>query len=379
MPGRNSPTLMSRLNIVHTESSCGWGGQELRILSEAQGLLERGHRVRIACAGNSQIFDEARRQHIPVDALPMTRRGPHSVARLRRWLNDTRPDVINTHSSTDSWLVALAQLAGPRTPVVRTRHISAPLTKNPLTRWLYRSATNCVVTTGELIRAQLTRELGLPPERVVSIPTGIDLERFSRAHAKPREATRALLGLDRAARVAGIVATLRSWKGHDDLLEAVRFLTGEMPDFVLLIVGDGPRREHIENLIRRRGLDACVKMLGARTDVPDLLNAMDVFVLTSYANEGVPQAIMQAMALGLPVVATRVGAIDEVVEDGVTGSLVPARDQPALTEALATMLRDARAREHMGAVGRARAEQKCRLAQMLDRMEEVFYQVTKAN
>ncbi len=341
-------------------------------------MLTRGHRVRIACQASSQIYAEALKLGIPADALPMARRSLSNIANLRRWLRDTRPDVINTHSSTDSWLVALAQLVGPRVPVVRTRHISAPLKKNLLTTWLYRSATDYVVATGESVREQLTSELELRTDRVVSIPTGIDLDRFSRAHAKPSAAVRSLLGIDTGARVVGVVATLRSWKGHDDLLEAFHVLSREMPDLLLLIVGDGPRRAHIENIVRQRDLQLRVRLLGARTDVPDLLAAMDVFVLPSYANEGVPQAIMQAMAMALPVVATRVGAIAELVEDGITGMLVAARAPQALAGALRRLLYHEPLRESMGVAGRARAEQKCRVGYMLDRMEEVFQRVVNS-
>jgi glycosyltransferase involved in cell wall biosynthesis len=141
---------------------------------------------------------------------------------------------------------------------------------------------------------------------------------------------------------------------------------------VLLIVGDGPYRDQIEPRVTALSLADRVHLLGDRPDVPDLLNAMDVFALPSYANEGVPQAILQAMAMELPVVSTQVGAIDEAVSEGITGYLANPRDSAALANRLAQLLEDAALRASMGAAARSQVERRNSLAEMLDRMERVF-------
>src|SRR5262249_43254968 len=196
--------------------------------------------------------------------------------------------------------------------LVRTRHVSAPIPGHVLNRWLYCRATAHVVTTGERLREQVMHETGLDAARVSSVPTGIDLGRYVPGD---RAAARARLGLPAEAFIVGIVATLRSWKGHRYLVEAA----AGIPDATLVVVGDGPGAENLRAQVKSLGIESRVRMPGNQDDVVPWLQALDVFALPSYANEGVPQAIMQAMACGLPVVSTRVGSIDELVRDVDTG------------------------------------------------------------
>ncbi|MFP5350625.1 MAG: glycosyltransferase family 4 protein, partial [Gammaproteobacteria bacterium] len=237
------------LYIVHTESSLGWGGQEIRVLTEAEAFLKRGHRVEIWAAPGSNILEDAIRRGVPSRALPIARRGVRALRAVRRALAQTRPDVVNTHSSTDTWLVAAARLLLHRPPpMVRTRHISAPVSQDFATRWLYAHATCHVVTTGERLREQLVRDLRLRPGRVTSVPTGVDSMRFQPGG---KADARRVLGLNVDDRLVGIVATLRSWKGHRFLVEAFARLAAEMSDLRLLIVGDGPMHASIVEQIMR--------------------------------------------------------------------------------------------------------------------------------
>lgn len=357
-----------KLHIVHTESSLGWGGQEIRILNEAAGMLRRGHAVTLVCPAHAHLYAEAQRRGIPTVALPIGRKNPRGVWALRSWLRRHRPDVINSHSSTDSWLAALAcRLLHRPPPLVRTRHISAPIPDNAATRWLYQKATWHIVTTGEKLRHQLIINNGYAAEHITSVPTGIDTEHFTPGD---RVAARVQLGLPQDAPVVGIVATLRSWKGHQYLLEAFSRLA--LPDARLLIVGDGPRRTAIEQEIARLGLGERVILPGNQTDVLPWLQAMDVFVLPSYANEGVPQAILQAMLCALPVITTHVGSIAEAIQHEQTGLIVPPRNPEALAAAIERLLCDAVLRDQLGFAARALALKRFGLEAMLERMEAIF-------
>ena len=362
------------MRIVHTEASCGWGGQEIRILTEARGLMARGHEVRLLCPAEARIFAEAQRRGVPVDALPIGRKNLRGARTLRRWLAAQAVDVLNTHSSTDSWLAALAcaTLSGAP-PIVRTRHISAPIPANAATRWLYTRAARHIVTTGEKLRQQLIRDNGFPAQRITSVPTGIDTARFVPGD---RAAARRALGLDEAARYVGIVATLRSWKGHHHLIEAFAALAA--PDWRLLIVGDGPRRDYLAQRIEDLRLGGRVRMVGQQENVETWLQALDIFCLPSYANEGVPQALLQAMLAGLPVLTTPVGSITEAVRDGVTGLVVPAERPAELAAALRRLIDDAPLAARLGAAARAEAIGRFGLDAMLDAMENVFAQAAAA-
>lgn len=360
------------MKIVHSEASCGWGGQEIRILEESRGMMARGHEVIVVCPPESRIFVEAPKRGVPVVALPIGRKRLKGAMAFRAWLKTQVVDVINTHSSTDSWLAAIAckTLSNPPA-IVRTRHISAPITQNATTRWLYTKATRHIVTTGEMIRQQLIRDNGYPAEVITSVPTGIDTQRFSPGG---KAAVRQKLGLASEGNYLGIVATLRSWKGHLFLLDA--FAQLDAPQWKLLIVGEGPMHEPIQARINELGLSERVQLVGQQDHPEDWMRALDIFCLPSYANEGVPQAILQAMLTGLPIVTTPVGAITEAVEHDHSALVVPAKDASALCAAINCLIGDPALGKRLGSAARESAMQCFSKDSMLDKMTGVFNLVT---
>ncbi len=331
-------------------------------------MMRRGHAVTLLCPPQAKIYAEAMLRGVPVVAFPIARKNIRGIYAMYRWLKTNPADVINTHSSTDSWLVAFARLFVKNPPpMIRTRHISAAVPDNVATRWLYGKATRHIVTTGEALRAQLIRDNGYSPHQVTSIPTGIDTHHFV-----PGDKMRArdLVGLPRDKTTIGIVATLRSWKGHRYLIKAI----AQLPDknIQLLIVGDGPQHEALQRLIAELNLEDRVIMAGNQRDVLPWLRAMDIFVLPSYANEGVPQALVQAMLCGLPVVTTAVGGIPEAVSHEHTGLLVEPRDTHQLAQAIQRLLADGGLRATLGAAAERHAREQFALSTMLDRMEILF-------
>ncbi len=350
------------MKIVHTESSLGWGGQEIRVLSESRGMIRRGHEVKLLCPPEARIYAEAANWQVPVVAAPIARKRPLGVKALYAWLKANRCNLVVTHSSTDAWLAALALLAlGRPVPMLRVRHISAPVPRNAPTRWLYTRATARIVTTGEALKKQLVERNGFPAQRIDSVPTGIDTARFRPGE---RAAARAALGLPQDRKIVGIVATLRSWKGH-------RFLIEALPQGALLVVvGDGPMRPVLEKLAGPE-----VRFVGNKSDVVPWLQSFDVFALPSYANEGVPQSLVQAMLVGLPCVTTSVGAIPELARHEDTALVVPAEDPAALRAALERLLGDQALRERLGASARRHAAENFSQERMLERMEEIYRQV----
>lgn len=356
------------MRILHTESSCGWGGQELRILAEAEGMARRGHDLLIGAPPGSRIVAEAQKRRLAVRALPIARKGVSGWRALRDLFKVETVDIINTHSSTDSWLVALARIGVSNfTPVVRTRHISAPIPDNFLTRWLYNHGSDRIVTTGEALRQQVIEQTGVDPGRITSVPTGVDLQRF---RPGDRAASRVHLGLAREDFLVGIVATLRSWKGHRYLLEALALIPDESTKVV--IVGAGPQEDNIRRQIEQQGLASRVIVSGHQDDVVPWLHSFDVFALPSYANEGVPQAIMQAMACGLAVITTGIGAIGEAARDGVTALMVKPGDAAAVATAIVRLRDDPALRTRLSEAACLQAQARFSSETMLDRMENMF-------
>jgi len=362
------------LAIVHTESSLGWGGQEIRILAESQGLARRGHRLTVLCAPQSRILAEAPRWEVPAFALPIGSKRPAGLRALIDWLRGNACDVLSSHSSTDSWLAAFATRFGRRVPIVRTRHISAPVPRNPFSRWLYERGAERIVTTGEALRRELVERNGFTAQRIESVPTGIDAGRF---RPGDRVGQRSALGLPAEATLLGIVATLRSWKGHEYLLKAMPSLPKNLH---LVIVGDGPMRDVLQGIIEQLDLRVRVRvrMAGDQRDVLPWLQAFDLFALPSYANEGVPQALVQAMLCGLPCVTTPVGSIGELARDEVTALIVPPRDAEALAAAISRLAADPALGSELGLAARRHCVENYSYERMLDRMEAIYHDVAMA-
>jgi glycosyltransferase involved in cell wall biosynthesis len=342
-------------------------------------MRRRGHDVRVASTREAAIFREAERFDVPVVALPVGRKSPLGVVALRRALSAERIDVVNSHSSTDSWLAALACRAlwlGKRRPpaLVRTRHLSVPVPNDAATRWLYTRATAEIVTTGEAIRQHLIRTNGVSPARVTSVPTGIDLDRFV---AGDKEAARNALGLPQGVPLIGIVATLRSWKGHRYLVEAMTLLSHR--EAMLAVVGAGPQGDAIRAQVHDLRLADRVRLAGNQEDVVPWLQALDLFALPSYANEGVPQALVQAMAVGVPCVTTDAGAIGEIAIHDATALVVAKQNAVALAAGIDRLLGDAALAERLVWSARDRVHARFGIRKMLDQMEAIFRRAADAN
>lgn len=364
-------------SILHTESSLGWGGQEIRILEEAKGLRGRGHRIIILCQPESKLSAKAKEVGLEVIAFSMRKISyPVALLRLLRVIEDYNVDILNTHSSRDSWLASIAGRLSKRKPVIlRTRHLSTPISKSPLSRFLYERLPHRVITTGEAIRKQIITDTGLNGNRIISIPTGVDLDLFD--SKKVNGTLRKELKIPEEVPVIGMVAVIRSWKGHEDFVDAAERILKLFPEARFLIVGDGPRKGIVRKYIEGKGLEDFIIMTGHREDIPQVMASLDIFVLSSYANEGLPQAVAQAMAMEKAVVASNIGSIPEIVIDGETGYLIPPRDPSLFAERIISLLKDNRLREEMGKAGRRLVASRFSLETMLDRIEELYEEVIK--
>ncbi len=229
---------------------------------------------------------------------------------------------------------------------------------------LLSSLTDCFVAISERHRQYLIREAHLPASKVVVIENGVDIERFS-----PGVRTS---GSEPAGPVrVGLVAALRPEKNVAMLLRVAKRLreTGVPAQFV--IVGDGPERTRLHRLAKEAALEECVQFLGFRADVAELYRTLDIVVLTSRF-EVLPCSLMEAMASGLPVVATNVGAVADLVEDGKTGFLTPPNDVDAFSSRLAQLIQDESLRQRMGRQARKRIESRFTVERMTKRFERLF-------
>jgi glycosyltransferase involved in cell wall biosynthesis len=339
------------ITVLHTESSPGLGGQEIRTLTEARWTIERGARVILACRAGGLLYERARAAGLEAVALSMNAPwDARSALGLLRLIRRERVSLVHTHSSVDAWLGGVAARAA-RVPVVRTRHVSIPIRGgfNPVYTWL----ADRVITSGEAIR-RMVLGAGAAPDRVVALPAGVDLDAFPFRRRAPDVAETLAV----SPPVIGSVAMFRGSKGHAHLLEAFGGLRARYPRATLLLVGDGIRRAWVEGLARDAGLGEAVVFTGFRPDVAALLGVMDCFVLASTRTEGVPQSLLQAFAAGVPVVASDVGGVPEVVIDGATGLLVKAESAAELQRGIEAVLSDRAGAERRALAARTLVEQR---------------------
>jgi glycosyltransferase involved in cell wall biosynthesis len=304
--------------------------------------------------------------------------GAAGIKRLAGQIRAWTPDVAHVNEPAPACLAA-ARRAGCRV-LVLTHHTPAlPVHWNTRARLLWRWASRPPVhfiALSEANRDLLATRHGFPRERVSVIPHGLPLERF--ASAPSREDARRRLGLPPDARVVVQVARLAPQKRHDLLIQAVRLLPAALRrDLHVLVVGDGPSRASVEASVAAAGLAGVVRVTAFVEDVRPYLAAADVFALPSDF-EGLPFALLEAMAMGLPAVATAVEGSRELVCDGVTGRLAPRGDAPAFAAALADVLEDPARGRRMGDAARAAFRKEHRSELMVDRTQACYERLLEA-
>jgi len=321
---------------------------------------------------NHDLYHRALEKGVNAELISCQGRADRRAVReIQRLVRARGIDLMHTHGYKADIYGYLAARSED-TPLVATCHNwlaggAALAAYNFLDRMaLKRFDAVCAVSPAI---AQELVSLGLHRERVTVIPNGIDVTAFDATPIARHEPAQG-----EARQVVGIVARLDLQKGFDYLLRAVASLRGSFPALRLLIVGEGPDREAIEQMVRRYDLGEVVTMAGQQTDMPAAYASMDIFVLPSL-NEGLPMTLLEAMAAGKPIIATRVGAIATVIADQETGLLIAPADGAGLTHALRQLLADSGLRRRLGRNGRAKVAQNFTAGAMVQKYRDVYKQV----
>jgi glycosyltransferase involved in cell wall biosynthesis len=352
--------LHRHFHIVHLVSSLQVGGMEQFVLRIAEEQRQQGHTVTVLALHDGPL--RAKEIGVPVIVLRDARRigrGFQAALTMRR----LHPHIAHAHNRSSLKYALLGKwLAGAR--VVMTRHGQDPRYSPTRREW---RQTDAVVAVSEAAAKVLRSDSPAYSDKVRVILNGVAFQPPQRR----REEVRAELGLSEEP-VGIIVARIDHQKGHDCLLEAAARLAKSGLCVTLLIVGDGTARPEMESLAGKLGLrPEQIRFLGFRSDIPDLLAASDFFVLPSL-NEGLPLSVLEAMAQGLPVVATPVGGIPEIILSNQHGLLVPVNDPSALAAALRTLVCDADLRHRLGGCGQERVREHFSFQKMAREYEALY-------
>ena len=368
-----------RLRVVHVVLSLDVGGLERNVINQVREGQALGQEVSVVCVTQpgtlasqveslgGRLFCLDKRPGITLD----------TISRIRNLFRAMKPDIVHTHQIGTLFYAgpAVASLGRVRTRVVHTEHGREPYNRSARRRWLGRLAGLFVERFFCLthdMAAEIIHHRIVPRSKVRVIDNGIDIDRF-RERGDPA-ALRRSLGIPADSPVIGSVGRLVDVKRHDVLIRAFADLRRAVPDAYLVVVGGGPLENELLALAHRLDVDTCVHLVGHQPEAWKFLYIMNCFALTS-RSEGMPQAVLEAAIAGLPIVATRVGGLPELIDDGHTGILIEPNDPEVLTRALLTVLRDPEAAREMGLAALQRVESRFHVRRMAQVYHRHFLEI----
>lgn len=342
-----------KLKVLLLESSPNWGGQEDRLLREATWLQQRGHQVMLACNDDAAIIGRAGAAGIETRVIPFrTNIDLAGLGTLAELVRREKPDLLHAHSSKDAWFCFWFHRAG--VPVVRSRHTTLPSDMPRGRRFIYRHGCRRLIASAGFIAETMRTSLGIADDRIDVIGECVDTQEFSPGDGSE---FRREFRIPATAPLFGIIAMLRGEKGHDTFVRAARLVLETRPDARFVIVGSPASRDKVEQKIRqfietelKSVEDPPVIMTGFRRDIPRIMRALDCLVVPSI-KEAQTLVIPQAFATGKPVIASRVGGIPELVEDGVNGLLLTPKDHRGLAERMLRLINEPELAARLGRAG----------------------------
>jgi rhamnosyl/mannosyltransferase len=388
-PGAAARALARKVKVLRVIARLNVGGPAIHVINLTAGLDARRFASTLVSGtenpGEGSMLDLALQRGVRPVVIPeivgqatFNLRDLAALAKLHRLIRRVRPDVVHTHAAKPGVLGRVAARLAGVPVVVHTFH--GHILRGyygPATTWLLRRMerllarlTDRIVAVSEEVKQDLVRCGVAPPEKIDVIPLGLDLGPFL-AGDTHRGAFRRELGLDGAAPLVGIVGRVFPIKNHRLFLRAAARVAAGEPEARFVVVGDGILRGEMEALARDLGIGDRAVFTGWRRDLPRIYADLDLLVVSS-DNEGTPVSAIEAMAAGCPVVATRVGGLPDLVQDGETGRLVPPGDPEALAAAILGLLRDRERARRMGEAGRERARERYRVERLCKDIESLY-------
>jgi glycosyltransferase involved in cell wall biosynthesis len=370
------------VRILHISSARSLGGGERHLADLANALTQRGHEVYAALPSRSPLREEL--SALPAQNIFSLRLRNAldigSALELARLVREHRIEIVHAHVARDYPLAALATRRNRRSKLIITRHVLFPLSKLHSVTLSHVARVICV---SNAVKRVLSAQKIFNANKISVIPNGIDFRRLDASLENfDRDEFRKQMKIPPESLLIGTVGEIKKQKGHEDFLRAASLIARERTDAHFIIVGadstsTGEHRASLERLIAELNLTDRVHLTGWLDDVAPLLAALDAYVSASHT-ESFGLAIVEAMALGLPIVATATEGAQEIINSDDAGVLVPVSDVEAMASALLRLLEDANARKRTGTLARTTARTRFSLERMVDETEKAYLEVQES-
>lgn len=360
------------MNILEIDSENTWRGGQQQILYLTQGLKEKGHNVFLICPLKSALAKRAK--EVGIDVIPIKMKGEwdiFSVNKIRKIIEENKIQICHLHSSTAHSLGIIATRKIPECKTVLTRRVISCVRKNLFSSWKYKKLNRIIAISDSVKKALL--ESGVNPDKIDVVYSGCDWQRFQNINGGYLFKK---LKIENETPRVGIISALTKEKNHLTFVQSARILLEKFGPAQFLIVGEGKEKPKIEKLIKKLNLEKNIKLLGFRNDIPQILSIFNVFVLCS-SQEGLGSSILDALASHLPVVATKVGGIPEIIKDGQNGFLVEPQQSTILAEKIAFLLKNKARAKQMAENGFHLVKEKFSVENMVEGTLKVYEQTFK--
>lgn len=361
-----------QIRVLHLIQGLEVGGLEYMVVNLLNGLDMRRYQSSVCCYDTLGPLVKSLNGEVEIHHLKRKQGVDYTYSfKLAIFLKRKKIQILHLHNSTAFFYGVIAGKIARVPVIVYTEHARDvfPDIKIRIADKFLSLFTDKVIVVAGYLKKNLIKYEWFNPLKMTTIYNGIDETKFN-FESHPTE-IREGLGLPENRKIIGIVARLDPIKNHKCLIKAMQLVIKKFSDSLLLIVGDGSQREELEGLTKNIGLERNVIFLGTRQDVPQLLSIMDIFILSS-KSEGLPITLLEAMAASKPIIATNVGGIPEVIENGINGILIPPDNSEAMAEAVLELLKDEEKSKKLGMMARKRFENNFTLPMMVRKYEELY-------
>jgi len=349
-----------KLKIIQSCGSPSWGGLEIMALETSKELIKKGHEVVLFCRKDSTLYNEARKAGIKsFEVFDKNKYLIGSIRKIKSILNAGKYDIIHTHHSHDLWALVPA-LRKINVKLFLTKHVASIPKKDLLHRYLYKRV-NGLFAISNYIKECVIEKYPVPKEKIYLLHDFINLKNFNKSLYN-RNDTRKIYSIPEDALVIGMAGRISPGKGHEDFIDTAKIILKNNPQNIYFVViggashGEDVYGNKIKLYAKESGVEDKIIFTGFNSEIPKLLNMLDIFVLPSH-EESFGIIVLEAMAMELPVIATNNAGVVDIVEDNETGILIEPKKPERIAESIKILMNDKNKRNNFGIKGRKRVDE----------------------